>query len=360
MDAYQSLQLTGASLRRWYEMDPDGARDAVIQEIIRPKPRYNVSVLGLLPDKTLPEFEHLIAQHFLTTDNYEIECNLASLLFRCADVDVMPEVLGKVTEKVGTWACDPQDKMLAYLLRVDPASARPLMERAIAARGTQSNACRHMLFTEIGALQTDPILEHLAMRSLSDPDPEVANNAVGYLGNYGAAGAEQALWDRYEAWSREWSGREKELRYVYAAENPNVWQEGLGENLAHALASGLGWLSDESKLRRIKELAVGPTILQKADGALKAWSERPLTIRCTPTGFSPAPLSCNVAQDELRSSAALKTKLSQFPNGARFVWSPSEFSPSTELERTFKEISEFTSQNGIRLERAPAAPNSVN
>ena len=29
--------------------------------------------------------------------------------------------------------------------------------------------------------------------------------------SYGSGGAEQALWDRYEAWSREWSGREKEL-----------------------------------------------------------------------------------------------------------------------------------------------------
>jgi hypothetical protein len=360
MHAYQSLELTGMALTRWYELDPEGARDAVIKEIIRPKPRYNASVLGLLPDKTLPDVEHQIAQHFLATDNYEIEGNIASLLFRYADSDVVPEVLGKVTENVGKWACDPQDKMLAYVLRVDPQTARPLIERAIAARDAQSNACRHMLFTEIGALQTDPILEHLAMRSLADPDPEVANNAAVYLGSYGSAGAEQALWDRYEAWSREWSGREKELRYVYAAENPNVWQKGLGENLAHALASGVGWLSDESKLRRIEELAVGPTILQNAESALKAWSERPLAIRCTPTGFSPVPLSCNVAQYELRSLAALKTKLSQFPHGTRFIWSPSEFSQSTELEKTFKEISEFASQSGIQLQRTPVAPNSVN
>ncbi len=360
MDAYQSLQLTGASLTRWYEMDPDGARDAVIKEIIRPKPRYNATVLGILPDKTLPEFEHLIARHFLTTDNYEIEGNLASLLFRYGDVDVMPEVLGKVTEKVGTWACDPQDKMLAYVLRVDPASAKPLIERAIAARGPESNGCRHMLLSDIGALKTDPVLELLAIRSLSDPDPEVANNAVGYLGSYGSAEAEKALWDRYEAWSRQWSGREKELRYVYAAENPNVWQQGLGENLAHALASGIGWLSDDTKLGRVRELAVGPAISQKAEDALKAWSERPPTIRCTPTGSSAAPLICNVAQYELRTLAALKTKLSQFPHGTGFIWSPSEFSPPTALEKAFKEISEFASQNGIQLRHAPTPPSSVN
>lgn len=262
MDAYQSLELSGAALRRWYELDPEGARGAVIKEIVRPKPRYSASVLGLLPDITLPEAEHVIAQHFRATDNYEIEGNLASLLFRYAGSDAMSEVLGKATEKVGTWACDPQDKTLAYLLRVDSGIAEPLIEKAIAARGGQNNACRHMLFTEIGALQADPVLERLAIKSLADPDREVVTNAASYLGSYGLASAEQPLWRRYEEWSREWAGREKELRYVYGAENPNLSQKGLGENLARALATGVGWLSDEAKIRRIKELGVGSDIAQ--------------------------------------------------------------------------------------------------
>ena len=359
-DAYQSLELTGAALRRWYELDPEGARDAVVKEIIRPKPRYNTSVLGLLPDKTLPEVEHVIVQHFLATDNYEIEGNLASLLFRYADSDAMPEVLGKATEKVGTWACDPQDKTLAYLLRVDPEVAEPLIEKAIGARGPQNNACRHMLFTEIGALHADPIIERLAIRSLSDPDPEVASNAASYLGSYGSAGAEQPLWQRYEDWSREWTGRDKELRYIYGGENPNVLQKGLGENLARSLATGIGWLSDEAKIRRIKELGVGPDIAQSMDGLMKACSQRPLTIRFTQTNFLPAPYSFNVAQYDLHSLEALKTKLGQFPRGTAFVWSPSESPPSVEAENFFKELSEFATQQGIRLQGAPASRANVN
>lgn len=355
IDAYQSLELTGAALRRWYELDPEGARDAVIKEIVRPKPRYSASVLGLLADKSLPEVEHVIAQHFLATDNYEIEGNLASLLFRYADWDAMPEVLGKATEKVGTWACDPQDKTLAYLLRVDSEIAAPLIEKAIAARGPQNNACRHMLFTEIGALQPDPVLERLAIKSLSDPDPEVVSNAASYLGSYGSASAEQPLWQRYEEWSREWAGRDKDLRYVYGAENPNVWQKGLGENLARSLATGVGWLSDEAKIRRIKELGVGPDLAQNMDGLLSACSQRPLTIRFTQTNFPPAPYSFNLAQYDLHSLEALKTKLGQFPRGTTFVWSPSEFPQSAKAEGFFKELSEFATQLGIRLERTPAS-----
>jgi hypothetical protein len=359
MDAYQSLELSGAALRRWYELDPEGARDAVIKEIVRPKPRYSASVLGLLPDKSLPEVEHVIAQHFLATDNYEIEGNLASLLFRYADSDAMPEILGKASEKVGTWACDPQDKTLAYLLRVDPEIAEPIIEKAIAARGPQNNACRHLLLTEIGALRPDPVLERLAIKSLSDPDPEVVSNAAGYLGSYGSAGAEQPLWQRYEEWSREWTGREKDLRYVYGAENPNVWQKGLGENLARSLATGVGWLSDEAKIRRIKELGVGPDIAQNMDDLLNAYSQSPLTIRFTETNFAPVPYSFNVAQYDLHSVEALKTKLDQFPRGTVFVWSPPEFPPSERAEGFFKELSDYATQHGIRLQRTPASAPSV-
>jgi hypothetical protein len=357
MDAYQSLQLSGTALTRWYELDSSGAREAVVNEIVRPKPRYGANILGLLPEKTLPDAQHQLARHFLDTSNYEIEGNIASLLFRYADSDVLPDVLGKVTENVGKWACDPQSKMLAYILRVDPETAEPLIERAIAARGPQSNACRHSIFTEIGALQSDPALEHLSIRSLNDHDPEVSNNAAVYLGNFGSASAEQPLWDRYEAWSREWGGRDKELRFVYAGENPNVWQAALGENLARALASGFGWLSDETKLRRIEALAVGPNLTQSVQNAAKAWLERPVTIRCTPTGFSPKPLSCNVAQYELHSAKDLETKIGQFPRGTKFAWSPSESSSSIDLAKTYKEISDFASQNGIQLQPAPTPQN---
>jgi hypothetical protein len=360
VDAYQSLELTGDALRRWYELDPEGARDAVIKEIVRPKPRYNAALLGLLPDRTLPEVELVIAQHFLATDNYEIEGNLASLLFRYANSDVLSEVLGKATEKVGTWACDPQDKILAYLLRVDPSTAEPLIERAIAARGPQHNACRHMLFTDIGALQPDQVLERLAIKRLSDLDPQVASNAASYLSTHGTANAEEPLWQRYEEWSKEWAGREQELRYVYGAENPNVWQKGLGENLARALASGVGWLSDESKIHRIKELAVGADIVQNMDGVLNALSQRPLTIRLSQTSNSPASYSFTLAQYDLRSFEALKRKLEQFPRGTTFDWSPSESAPSKDVEDIFTELSEFATQHGVRLHHAPASPPNVN
>lgn len=99
MDAYQSLQVTGTALRRWYELDPTGARPAMIAEIVRPKPRYSANTLGVLPDETLPTEEQTIASHFVSAPDYETEGNLASLLARHADVAVLPTVLGKYNRR---------------------------------------------------------------------------------------------------------------------------------------------------------------------------------------------------------------------------------------------------------------------
>ena len=343
--AYQSLQLSGAALTDWYEIDPAGARKAVIAEITRPKPRYDATVLGILPDMTLPDVEEVLAEHLLATDNYEIEGNLTSLLFRYADRSVLQDVLGKVEGEVGKWACEPQDQALAYVLKVNPATAKPLIERAIAARGPDCSACRHMLLTDIGVLQNSSVLEEVAVESLSDADPEVANNAANFLGRYGSADAEQALWKRYEAWSQEWKGRAAELRYVPMKENPHLWDANLGQSLAHALATGSSWFSDEKMLHRIESLGVGTNIQGDIDQALQALSRRPFSI----SYIGSVPPRFNIAQYEQLSLESLMNKLTQFPRGTKFVFPPSNPTPSPEELKAREAIFQFSAKNGISM-----------
>jgi hypothetical protein len=92
---------------------------------------------------------------------------------------------------------------------------------------------------------------------------------------------------------------------------------------------------------------------------LNACSQRPLTIRFTETNFPLAPFSFNLAQYDLRSLEALKTKLGQFPHGTMFVWSPSEFAQSERVEDLFKELSEYATQHGMRLQGTPASTQNV-
>jgi len=347
-NAYNSLQLSAAALQRWYELDPAGARPAIITEITRPRPRFGARVLGLLPDKTLPEVDFALAEHLVASDDLDVESNLASLIARYATDAILPQITEKLDPRIGTWACAIQNPILAYILRVSPVSARPRLEKAIAARGEGFSACNHSLFQLVSEIQYDPLLEEIGIKSLDDPDPEVAMSAATMLGNFGSPAAESALWQRYASWSAQWAGREPELDITFAEGlNEKVYQLGLGLNLMRALATGKAWLSDKTELQRLSQLTKVRRIQQQLDSFLKIWEDQPLTIFLD-DGSSWARFHARVAQYEFNSKDALEQKLTQFPPGTKFLLSISPVqSPAN--DQTLTELRTFLSSHGMSL-----------
>src|SRR5438552_6790606 len=254
VSAYDSLTLSGSALRHWYELDPAGARPAVITEITRPRPRFSAAVLGILPDETLPEVDFALAEHFVASEDLDGSSNLASLIARYATSAILPQITEKLDHQIGKWACAIQNPILAYVLRVNPGVARPRIEKAIATRGKNFSACNHELFQIVSEIHYDPVLEQIGVRSLDDPDPEVAMTAATMLGKFGSPAAESTLWRRYQDWSGRWSGSERELELMSAEMSDHrIYQLGLGQNLMQALATGKSWLSDKSKLQRLSQ-----------------------------------------------------------------------------------------------------------
>ncbi len=346
VNASNSLHLTGAALRRWYELEPGEARAVIIQEIVRSNPRYSASVLGVLPEKTLPEVEHIIAEHFAAegVSSYGAE-NLASLLQRYATDSVLPHILPVADKYVGRWACAIQAPILAYLLRVNSEVARSRIEKAMAARGEGYSACNHSLLVELGALQPDPMLEKIALSSLDDDDPEVAANAATFLGKYGSVASEDSLLERLIGWSEKWHGREQELRYVPGETNANLWQGALGTNLILALATAKSWLADENKLRRLQELALGSDGQQQLERMVAGWEKKPWRISYYRTGDQQ---HFQVLQYETDSLKSLEEKLTQFAKGSDFAWANAD--PATEDEKSlFREISDFLANHAMRI-----------
>jgi hypothetical protein len=347
MHAYQSLQASGAALKRWYELDPEGARNAVVAEITRILPRYGADVLGFLKDASLPETEPGLVENLARTDNYETEGNLLGLLERYGTGAAVSQLIALRGHLVGKWACTPQESFLGYLLKFDPQAARPLIEHAIEARGQDSNACRHTLFMELGGKHESPVLEEVAVRSLNDPDPEVAANAAAYLGRYGSEAAEQPLWTRYIAWNRQWLGREKDLRITSGAgENPNVWEANLGQALANALAQGNGWFCDDAKLNRALDLAVSEYVRSTVESARREASGRSIQFS---RGLPNQPGWFSLAQYDQLTLEQLRKKLQQFPSGEVVHWA------SPEEEKAFREVSDAAAKAGIKLVRDPPA-----
>jgi hypothetical protein len=343
-NAYNSLHVSGAALRHWYELNPDEARPALIREVTRPRPRYGADVLGILPEETLPEAEQALAEHFVAEPASYASENIASLLHRYATAAVLPQVLPVVDEHVGKWACAVQAPALAYLLRVDPAAAKPRLEAAMAARGDGYSACNQSLLLEVGALRPDPLLEEVAIHSLDDDDPQVAGNAAAFLGRYGSAAAEAPLWESLTRWNEKWRGSESEFRYVPGESDAKVWQRNLGLNLMQALATGKSWLADEEKLSRLARLAVGRDMRQQVDSMLSNWERGRRTISYSRFGDRQ---HFRVLQYETDSLAGLKEKLAQFPAGSEFNWGVGA-SPD-DGEQVLKEVTEFLTGHGMKL-----------
>jgi len=349
MNAFTSLQVSANALRRWYELDPADARPAVIAEIKRPRPRYGAHVLGMLPDKTLPEVDADLAAHFTASDDYEGLANLASLIGRYATDAILPQVLQKVDPKFGKFACAIQDPILAYVLRVDPAMARPRIEKAVATRGPQFTACNGILFQEISEIFYDPVLEEIAIHSLDDPDPRVAETAATMLGKYGSAEAESALLKRYLSWCAAWEGHESDLDLMTSElVGERVFQLGLGENLATALATGASWMTDGSSLRRLLQATKVKRVQQRLGELSKLWEKTPMPITLMHNAIAPD-FDALVAQYELHSLDALEKKLAQFPSGTTFFIAGSESE-----EKSAKELRTFLLSHGMLVTEKPA------
>jgi hypothetical protein len=338
MNAYDSLQLSGSALRRWYQLDPAGARPAILTEITRPRPRFDARLLGLLPDESLPEVDFALAGHLAASKDHDGGSNLASLIERYATDAILSQITEQLDRRIGKWACAIQNPLLAYVLRVNPAMAATRIEQALAARGQNFTACNHELFQIVSELHYDPVLEEIAIRSLNDSDPEVAMTAATMLGKFGSSAAESALWQRYASWSAKWGGYESELDLVSADQDDNrLSQLGLGLNLVQALAMGRSWFFDKSKLQRLSGMTnVRQLHQQRLNNYLKIWEEEPLIISFD-FDSSAGNFHSRVVQYEFQSMADLKAKLIQFPSGTTFVLS----SPRDESAATVQSIAEL-------------------
>ena len=327
-DAGQGPLFAGIALGRWYAMDPVNARAAMIAEMQRPKPRFGERFLGFLPDKSLPQVEAELARHLVagttlaTQADIESQVHLAELLHRYATAAALPTVLPFLN---GPRVCEAENSVLAYVLKVDPATARPLIQRALSGARPQSCA----LLSGIG-LDANPFLEELALSRLNDPSHRVALDAAGYLGRRGSSASEAYLLARYENWTRNTKFSADEMNF--------------GSSLVAALAQGQAWLYDAVKLRSTADRAPTGPVRQRWEEELRHWSGELFVSPETNT-----PGRYDVAQYRYLTLDELKQKLVQFPRGAKFRWS--EQDPSADPGPAFRDLAQWAVDKGISIVR---------
>ena len=106
-----------SALRRVYELAPLQGRELILHEITNPKGDIGINVLGLLPERELPQVEHPLIAKLKIGDADEIDFQL---LERYGSERVLPEIKAIYEAHRGEWACAPQDAMVRYFLRVRP------------------------------------------------------------------------------------------------------------------------------------------------------------------------------------------------------------------------------------------------
>lgn len=104
-----------SALRRIYELAPDQGRDLILHEIVNPEGDIGINVLGLLPERELPQVEQPLIAKLQSGNCSDVDFQL---LERYASQRALPEIKSVYEAHRGEWACAPQDAMLRYFLRV--------------------------------------------------------------------------------------------------------------------------------------------------------------------------------------------------------------------------------------------------
>ncbi|HEV2862267.1 MAG TPA: hypothetical protein VGX48_14750 [Pyrinomonadaceae bacterium] len=337
-------RLPGFALRRIHELAPDEGRRLILEELRRAGgPKVPAQALAVLKDETLPEADALVASALGASGGVEEELMLR-VAERYATSASAPPLLSHYEGRVGRMPCAPQAALLAYFMRVEPATGAALVEKALASR--KDSGCYRALLTDVAALFPSAELERKAVESLDDADPEVVYDAAQMLCWYGSASARDVLLRRFERWREEWAGREKELA-AQDERGPSASQSRVEWSLLHALAYSPAWLADAEMLERLRRLCVTKACLEAADSALGQFAP---SVTVYLNGADGGLSSASLAQYRLNSWEGLKEKAAQFPKGTTFKWSSD--APDTDRDkRAFAELGAHLEKLGMKLTR---------
>ena len=333
-------QFVGMVLERLFEVAPAEGRALIMKEMIRPRPRFDLRFVHLLPDKEIPELDGPLVESLEASKGQE--STIVELIGRYATPGVFARVMAIEADQLGQMPCEAQAALLAYAFRSDPASGAELLSKALAAR--KATRCYTTVLGEVAARgQMTPEIEQEAVAHLDDPDVEVVASAVTTLGRYGSAEAEQPLWDRLRKWHSAWASRSSELPDGYGPGLKNGLETGLELALVEALGTGQGWFAGPERLGKLASLCVSAGGCRKAQELITQYSATPV-ITVFPA--SEGHYSAMVNQYQLDSLDSLHQKLIQFPKGTVFEWAIMDAKDGAPI---LAQIQAFLAEHGMTI-----------
>ncbi len=304
----QSQMLRDLALRRLYEVDPDGGTAAIVDEIRHPHVDMKIftvsaQTLSLLPNTVLPPLDHILLSR-LDPQNGIHMGQAALMLGRYGSPEIAAQVRAIYEPHAGQWACDIEDGLLAYFLRVDPSYG-------VAKAKQCASICTSTALKLAVELKLWPQIEPGVVARLHSDNENTAYLAIQALQKFGDVAGQKALWDRLQRLHDQWADRADELRDRSKREVQAVLH--LEYALTQALGRAHGWLLDDTGRQRLLSLLVSEDPRAEASG----WQlEGPIRIHVSDSYNGG--LHIEIAQYAEADVPGACAKLAQFPPGTRF------------------------------------------
>jgi hypothetical protein len=330
-------------LTRLNQLSPSDAREVILADIQRDNPRFPSRLLGILPDKELPEMDGVLREH-LQSKNGNLDTT-AGLIQRYASSGIAGAVVSFLDERgLGNLGGQIVPNLIAYLLRVQPDAGEQALKAALATRN-ETGSYKYLL-RDVAQRTRSSKIQGIAIDALSDPDHDVVLSAVQALALTGDTQAKATLFERLGEWHARWMGREHDIFWI-PGEGPVTDDRYLGDELIRAIATGAGWLLTEEDQGRLLQSAVTENQKRQTKQFVDTARDRPVSITIFNSGFPNIHIA--VAQYNYENTEPAQRKLSQFPAATTFLLQniPRE---SPETQSAVAEIKSFLAQHGMYLD----------
>jgi hypothetical protein len=330
-------------LTRLNQLSPSDAREVILADIQRDNPRFPSRLLGILPDKELPEMDGVLREH-LQSKNGNLDTT-AGLIQRYASSGIAGAVVSFLDERgLGNLGGQIVPNLIAYLLRVQPDAGEQALKAALATRN-ETGSYKYLL-RDVAQRTRSSKIQGIAIDALSDPDHDVVLSAVQALALTGDTQAKATLFERLGEWNARWMGREHDIFWI-PGEGPVTDDRYLGDELIRAIATGAGWLLTEEDQGRLLQSAVTENQKRQTKQFVDTARDRPVSITIFNSGFPNIHIA--VAQYNYENTEPAQRKLSQFPAATTFLLQniPRE---SPETQSAVAEIKSFLAQHGMYLD----------
>jgi hypothetical protein len=334
--------LRDIALRRLYELDSKIAKPIILSEIKRPHVDRNMSTvkaktLSVLPDKTLPQFDQLLAGRIAHINSRTMALD-AGLINRYATDAILP-VVKDVYEGFPIESCDIADPLLSYFLRVDP-------EYGISKMRKETRLCLTQAFQTIKNMNHWADIEPAIIAQLNDAKAFTAMQAAEMLAKFGGPKAKAAMFERLRDFHEKWADREKDFAFRANMTRELSEAMSLQSRLMESLGRAGSWILTNEELNELEKLIIG-----SQRDMIKSWRwQSPIHIGSFPQFRDQDPIFTVGSSYNTQNLQDLCDKLTQFPKGTVFRFQTSN--SDDRIAAAIRIIKDFAAAHGLTLENA--------